>query len=150
MQRNTFSIRQLDLPDSDAVAMISRISRHHFLPYLPDLHSLQEDQAFFRHHVFQQYTVWGAEQNGALVGFCAYKVGWLDHLYLLPDHVGKSIGTALLNKAKAHQDRLQLWVFQQNTRAIDFYQRHGFSLHKETDGAANEEKTPDALYVWRA
>lgn len=40
-------------------------------------------------------------------------------------------------------------VFQRNTRAISFYERNGFRMVKETDGATCEEKLPDALYEWR-
>jgi len=45
-------------------------------------------------------------------------------------------------------DRLELWVFQRNERARAFYRRHGFVLVEETDGAGNEERTPDARYAW--
>ncbi len=41
-----------------------------------------------------------------------------------------------------------LWVFQTNTGAIRFYERHGFELVKLTDGAENMEREPDALYRW--
>jgi len=39
-------------------------------------------------------------------------------------------------------------VFQKNTGAIRFYERHGFRLVKLTDGADNVEREPDALYYW--
>ena len=41
-------------------------------------------------------VVWVAAENQELVGFCAFKEGWVDHLYLLPTHVGRSIGATLL------------------------------------------------------
>ena len=55
----------------------------------------------------------------------------------------------LLEQAKAGADELSLWTFQQNLRARLFYERHGFSVVTETDGADNEEKLPDVLYRWR-
>ena len=39
-------------------------------------------------------------------------------------------------------------MFQKNTGAIRFYERHGFRLVKLTDGADNMEREPDALYAW--
>ena len=42
----------------------------------------------------------------------------------------------------------RLWVFQANAGARRFYERHGLRVVRLTDGAANEEKTPDALYEW--
>jgi hypothetical protein len=44
----------------------------------------------------------------------------------------------------------RLWVFLQNVPARRFYERHGLRLVEETDGSRNEERTPDALYEWRA
>ncbi|HEX5262508.1 MAG TPA: hypothetical protein VFW13_03220, partial [Phenylobacterium sp.] len=55
----------------------------------------------------------------------------------------------LLAKALSYERPMQLWTFQQNTRARKFYEDRGFRLVKLTDGLGNEERTPDALYEWR-
>lgn len=141
--------RQADIADAGAVAAIARQSRSHFMPYLPVLHTAQEDTAFFRDVVFRECAVWIAEDGRVPVGFCAFREGWVDHLYLLPAYVGRSLGETLLNMAKDRHRFLQLWVFQQNTRAISFYLRNGFQKVRETDGSGNEEQLPDALYEWR-
>jgi len=135
--------------DADNVATIARKSQMHFLPYLPDLHTLEEDKSFYRNRVFPECQVWVYEDKQDLVGFCAFKEGWVDHLYLLPTHVGNTLGESLLNKAKENHPFLQLWVFQRNTRAISFYERNGFQKIKETDGSKCEEMLPDALFEWR-
>lgn len=142
-------LRQAALRDADDVAAIARKSRMHFLPYLPDLHTLEGDKKFYRNSVFSECQVWVFEEKQVLVGFCAFKQGWVDHLYLLPTHVGMTLGESLLNKAKESHQFLQLWVFQRNTRAISFYERNGFQKIRETDGSTCEEKLPDALYEWR-
>jgi ribosomal protein S18 acetylase RimI-like enzyme len=54
----------------------------------------------------------------------------------------------LLQRAMKEFPQLQLWVFQKNIEAIKFYERHGFLIVEATDGANNEEKEPDARYVW--
>ena len=142
-------VRQANCKESDAVAIVARQSRKHFLPYLPDLHTLEEYKWFYKNIVFAEDHVWVVEDEGAIVGFCAFKEGWLDHLYFLPSYVGKTLGLELLKKAKETYPCLQLWVFQQNVRAISFYQRHGFVRLRETDGSENEEQVPDALFEWR-
>ena len=53
-------------------------------------------------------------------------------------------------RASSIREGFQLWAFQQNTGARRFYERHGCALVRLTDGADNEEKLPDALYVWPA
>jgi hypothetical protein len=55
----------------------------------------------------------------------------------------------LLQVARRSFDRLQLWTFQRNAPACRFYETIGFVLVRETDGAGNEEKEPDALYLWK-
>lgn len=150
--KNSLIVAEIRLADpsvSEAVARISRDSRQHFLPCLPDLHSFEGDKWFFANRVFKDCQVWVAEKQGQLVGFCAFKAGWLDHLYLLPTHVRQGLGSALLDRAKADEDHSQLWVFQQNTSAIAFYENQGCAKVKETDGQGNEEQTPDALFEWR-
>lgn len=62
----------------------------------------------------------------------------------------KGVGAALLTVAKERRPRgVQLWVFQRNVGARRFYERHGFTLVRLTDGQDNEERVPDALYEWQ-
>lgn len=141
-------IRQADRGDADAVARVFRQSRLFHLPYLPDLHTPEEDRAYLADVVFRKCEVWVATQDEEVVGFCAFRQEWVDHLYLLPKVTGRGIGGMLLGQAKMQSDLLQLWVFQRNLRAIEFYERQGFSRIRETDGSDCEEKLPDALYRW--
>ena len=41
------------------------------------------------------------------------------------------IGTCLLNFIKAKKPKLRLQVYQKNSRAIRFYQKEGFVIHRE-------------------
>jgi len=61
---------------------------------------------------------------------------------------GQGVGTSLLEIAQASHGLLQLWTFQRNAAARRFYEGRGFGLVRETDGSRNEEKEPDALYLW--
>jgi GNAT superfamily N-acetyltransferase len=99
--------------------------------------------------------IWVAERDGRVVGFLAIEHSeandWetLERLYVEPGEQGAGIGTTLLDKAKElRPGGLHLWVFQKNEGARRFYERHGFRLVKLTDGAANMEQEPDALYAW--
>jgi GNAT superfamily N-acetyltransferase len=105
--------------------------------------------------IAEQEEVWVAEANGLLLGFFGIerssRYGWdvLEKLYVAPDEQNQGVGAALLDKAKElRPDGLVLWVFQKNTGARRFYERHGFVLAKLTDGAENMEHEPDALYSW--
>jgi GNAT superfamily N-acetyltransferase len=141
-------LRRLELDDMDSAARVVRTAFDQALPSLAGLHTPEEDQWFFRERVFTTCKVWGAFENTAMVGVLAFREGWIDQLYLLPAAQRRGIGTELLQVAQNTFDRLQLWTFQRNTQARRFYEARGFALVQETDGARNEEKEPDALYLW--
>jgi ribosomal protein S18 acetylase RimI-like enzyme len=117
-------------------------------PFRPDIHTPEEDRAFLG-KLIRNDKVWVAQDGGTIVGFIAYRSGFVDHLYVDLGRQGRGIGTALLQKAMDDEPMLRLWVFQENVAARRFYEGHGFCLLRETDGRDNEEKEPDALLEWR-
>jgi putative acetyltransferase len=142
------SLRRAVLADAGAVARLHRHVTRVSLPYLPELHTPEEDLWFFSERLFQENEVWVAEAEGEIVGYIAFKPGCISHLYIHPDHQGRGLGPELLARALEDGTARELWTFQQNARARRFYETRGFSLVRLTDGADNEEKTPDALYRW--
>jgi GNAT superfamily N-acetyltransferase len=148
MTSSGLSIRQLELADMDAAACVHRTAFDHALPWLAGLHTPEEDRWFYRERVFTGCQVHGAFEGGALTGIIAFRNDWIDQLYVLPEVQGCGIGSELLQVAKRAFDCLQLWTFQRNLRARRFYEARGFAFVEETDGARNEEKEPDARYLW--
>jgi len=141
-------LRQLKLDDMDAAARVVRTAFDQALPSLAGLHTPEEDQWFFRERVFETCEVWGAFDGAAMRGIIAFREGWIDQLYVLPTAQRRGVGKDLLQVAQNAFDRLQLWTFQRNAPARRFYEARGFALIQQTDGARNEEKEPDALYLW--
>jgi GNAT superfamily N-acetyltransferase len=144
-------IRRAAIDESDAIARLLRHVMKTCLPYLPDLHTPAEDRAFVRDRTFARCAVWVAASppSGAMIhGFCAFRDGWVDQLYVDPAFHRQGLGARLLAQAKAAHPALQLWVFQRNLPAIAFYEAQGFHLVRRTDGRDNEEREPDALYAW--
>lgn len=161
-------VRRATAADMPEVAAVFAKSRAESLPFLPQLHTPEEDIEYFSNTVFASHQVFVAVSDDnivdkrnddkrsdderiddpRIVGFIAFDSAWVHHLYLLPDHQNMRLGARLLDLAKEHSSRLQLWVFQKNARALAFYARNGFRVLKETDGAENEEKEPDAILEW--
>ncbi len=141
-------LRPATLDDAPALAAILRIGLQGVLPHLPDLHTPAEDIAYLATQVMPRCTVEVGEEDGSVVGFIAYRPGWIEHLYLLPAFRGRGLGSHLLALARAAHVHLELWTFQRNAGARRFYERHGFHAVRETDGAGNEEREPDVLYAW--
>ena len=141
-------LRKLALTDMDAAALVHRAAFDDALPALAGLHTSAEDRWFFRERVFRTCELWGSFDQFQLRGMIAFREGWIDQLYVLPSAQGRGVGTALLQVAQSSFARLQLWTFQRNTQARRFYQARGFVLVEETEGLRNEEKEPDARYLW--
>ena len=122
-----------------------------YLPVVPDEHV-----ELIANSIRDHDELWVAEDEGRLLGFLGIEhsanleAPVLERLYVEPADQGRGVGTALLDQAKALRPELYLWVFQRNTGAIRFYERHGFRLVKLTDGAENMERGPDALYACRS
>jgi ribosomal protein S18 acetylase RimI-like enzyme len=143
-------VRKGTLDDMPDAALVQVIAMRVNLPYLPTLHTRDEVIGYFFDHVWPNNDVWVAQtEDGLVVGFIARGGGFINHLYILPDFQGSGLGSELLDLAIEGQDELQLWAFQQNTRARRFYEKRGWVAVEETDGQGNQEKTPDVRYAWK-
>lgn len=140
-------IRRARPEESDAIAALYRRTADREWPFLYP-HTPGEDRAFFR-AAFAKGPIWIAEDDRALVGFCAARRGWIDHLYVAHERHGEGVGQALLKQALKGRAHVRLWTFQRNSRSRAFYRRQGFVEALFTDGAANEEKEPDVMLEWR-
>jgi GNAT superfamily N-acetyltransferase len=142
-------LRRATQEDAQAIAIVHRTAMRVSLAFLPELHTAEEDLRFFAERFLPANEVWVTEVEGRVAGYLGFDADWINHLYVLPDVQGQGIGPALLAKALADGRTRRLWTFQRNDRARRFYEARGFVLVELTDGAGNEEKTPDALYEWR-
>jgi GNAT superfamily N-acetyltransferase len=141
-------VRQLALTDMSAAAQVHRIALEYAMPLLVGFHTPDAYLWFYRERVFPTCRVWGRFDGDELSGIIAFSDGWIEQLYVLPSAHGRGIGTELLDVAKDAHERLELWTFQRNAPARRFYEARAFVLVEETDGTRNEEKEPDARYVW--
>lgn len=140
-------IRRAALADAEATAAVFTAS-FASMRFVPKLHSAQEDRAFVRRLIAQK-EVWLATRDGAVLGLACWHAGWLEQLYVDPRRHNEGTGTALLRHVmREHPEGFQLWAFQANTGARRFYERHGRRQVEWTDGARNEEKTPDVRLAW--
>jgi len=122
--------------------------------YLPALHTADETRAFIA-HIARTLEIWVVEHpHRSIAGFAAIRddadAAWLDHLYVHPSAQGQGVGAALLDATKTQRPQgFSLWTFQANAGARRFYEDRGLVCERLTEGRDNEEKLPDALYVWR-
>lgn len=144
------TVRRAELSDVYDVADIQTASRAATMPYLPpQTRSRDEVACWVENIVLVECQVWVAVRGGEVVGFAALEDDMLEHLYLRPDVLRQGLGTRLLDVVRQHSPAgLSLHVFQQNTQARAFYERHGFTVFDLNDGERNMEKLPDMTLRW--
>lgn len=114
----------------------------------PGIHTDDEVRTWLAGRLGQD-EVWVAEADGGLTAYARLHEAWLDDLYVVPNHAGQGIGSALLDVVKAQRpDGICLWVFEMNEPARRFYARHGLVELERTDGSGNEERQPDIRMAW--
>ncbi|GGY10909.1 GNAT family N-acetyltransferase [Streptomyces hiroshimensis] len=143
-------IRHAGPEDAASIARIHRDSRAATMPYLPpQQHTPDEVAWWIREVVLRECRTWVAVRGTETAGYAAVKGEMLEHLYLRPDLRRRGIGTLLLDAVKRHASGgVSLHVFQQNTGARAFYERHGFTVVDTSDGSRNMEALPDMTLRW--
>jgi putative acetyltransferase len=78
-----------------------------------------------------QAAITVAERSGQMVGFVTVdrRTGYLDQIVVAPEAWGSEVGALLIEEARRLSPQgLDLHVNQDNTRAIRFYDKHGFTI----------------------
>jgi GNAT superfamily N-acetyltransferase len=141
-------IIRADAKNAASAADVLLRSRKESIPAIPpSVHSDDGIRAYITDVAVPLREAWVAVEH-AVVGLLVLDDDFINQLYVDPDHQGRGVGAALLDRAKRQRPSgLQLWTFQSNANARRFYERHGFVAVEETDDD-NEERAPDVRYVW--
>ena len=143
-----FVLRDATSGDADEIADVYMAS-FRLLTFLPMLHTLASYRWFIANVILKECAVTVAEDDTGIVAFLAQNGEEIRLLYTRPDRIGVGAGTQLIEAAKrSGVVALELWCFQANARARRFYEARGFRAIGFTDGADNEERTPDVRYRW--
>jgi GNAT superfamily N-acetyltransferase len=140
-------------PDEDAVLGAILSDWIDATPWMPRLHSREEDAAFVAGLIAAGQVVADRDEDGTATGFTARDGALLRALYIAADRRGQGIGRALLAEAQAAVmapgggGRLLAWTFATNAAARRFYARAGFAETGSTPGD-NEEGLPDIRLEW--
>ncbi len=136
-----------DLPALAEVHLAARRAAGEAFP--PGVHADDEVRAWVGGWDLSAYDVWLAASGEQVAGYARCTPTWLDDLYVHPDHQGSGVGTALFELVTSlRPDGFCLWVFESNAPARAFYRGRGCLELERTDGAANEEGSPDIRVAW--
>ena len=143
-----FNLRPATEEDAQAIAEVYFAS-FRLLTFLPKLHTAEEYHRFIANVILKECAVTVVEDDTGIISFLALRGEEVRLLYTRPDRIGLGVGTQLIEAAKSSGvTALELWCFQANARARRFYEARGFHAIRFTDGAENEERTPDVRYRW--
>lgn len=145
------TIRPASPNESAAIADVFLRSWKTLMPDIPIGHTDEQVRSWIANSVMVDKRVFVASENDVVVAMMAISEdgegGWIDHLYVAPEAVGRGVGTALLEHALAIlRAPVWLYTFQSNERARGFYELRGFKAVKFGDGTGNEVGLPDVLY----
>ncbi|MBP3705436.1 MAG: GNAT family N-acetyltransferase [Clostridia bacterium] len=141
-------IRRAGTEDASRIAEIEIFNyRLHFYPIfksdefyfgelqvVPAANALAEDnEALSRTFVYD---------DGVVKGFIRVNGDEVEKLFVEPALQGQHIGEKLLEYAVSEHGAKWLWALEKNTRAIRFYEKHGF---RRTDIRKPEEDTDEYL-----
>jgi ribosomal protein S18 acetylase RimI-like enzyme len=152
-----FVIRRARAADAAAIAEVYIESRRGAARYFPTVHSDDEIRGWIASYLVPNLEVWVAEAAdsgagkiiGGIIGMMALEGEMVEQLYIAPAAQRRGVGDGMLALAMRERPAtLRLWTFQANAPARRFYEARGFRAIELTDGARNEERTPDVLYEW--
>ncbi|MBL1421108.1 MAG: GNAT family N-acetyltransferase [Alphaproteobacteria bacterium] len=136
------------LPEYAAqIVNLWRASKRHALGDYKEVHSTADMLHYLTAVMCLEEAVYLAINDDKLLGFMALKDNWINQLYIDINYLNQGIGSQFMQLAKQKSDGvLQLYCFERNEAACQFYQKHEF---KATEfGTDNEEGLPDILYKW--
>jgi GNAT superfamily N-acetyltransferase len=144
------TLRPATPDDLPGVAELYLAARAAAVPQMPPgIHPPDDVRRWVASWDLVRRELWLAESGERLLGFADVQNDWLESLYVDPLHTGQGIGGALLDLVKGLRPHgFSLWVFQSNAGARRFYIAHGLVELEHTDGAGNEERSPDLRMAW--
>ena len=136
--------------DLAEIAEVHYEARRAAFPAMPAaVHPIDEMREWVGGWDLSADEVWVAEEAGRLLGYARFTPTWLDDLYVRPEHQGRGVGSGLFDLVTGQRpDGFCLWVFESNEPARAFYRSRGCVELERTDGAANEERSPDIRMAW--
>ena len=121
-------IRKLQKEDVSSVLKIwldSNLEAHNFISTDFWFENLQ-----FVETALSQVEVYVCLYNDSIAGFIGLKDDFIEGLFVDSTCRSKGIGKRLLDYVKTDHHFLRLNVYMKNRRAVGFYSRNGFQIHR--------------------
>ena len=118
-------VRSIVEGEISEIARIKLSAQRVSMPYKKFTRSF-EDECDYLQKTLERCAIEVAVASGRIVGFAAFGNGWLEQMFVDPDHYNQGIGTALLDQIRNASNHMKALVDLQNEYAIRFYESRGF------------------------
>ena len=138
-------IREMKKSDVNRVADIwieTNMKAHKFIPAQYWKNNFEQVK-----EMLPQADVYVYDDGQIIQGFIGLNGEYIEGIFVCDGMQSQGIGRFLLNYIKNERTKLQLNVYQKNTRAISFYQKEGFEIQCESMDEATGEK--DYVMIWK-
>ena len=134
---NPFTLRRYTAADEDAAIELWRRTWQHHYPHLNFTERVPGGASVGVPNWCRRRASWSRKTNGEMVGFVTVdpQTMYLDQIVVAPEHWGSASRGAARGGKRLSPRGLELLVNKDNTRAIHFYEKHGFKY-------AGEDKNP--------
>lgn len=133
-------IRKYTDEDKETVVSVWRSASELAHPFLTT-EFLDNETDALRNVYLAFAETWVSEIDGEVVGFIAMIDEQIGGLFVRPDHHGRGLGRALVDKAVSDKGSLVVEVFKENPIGRRFYERYGFHERDEFVHEASGEVT---------
>jgi chorismate mutase/GNAT superfamily N-acetyltransferase len=114
-----------------------------------DVRGPEEVLAWVQNLPARGQEIWVATRDDLVLGFVSLRGSWIPLLFVHPERPGRGVGAALIDLAKGLRPHgFGLRVHAANTRARDFYRRHGLIELESTDGSSYDDRAADLQLAW--
>jgi ribosomal protein S18 acetylase RimI-like enzyme len=148
IKAKTIKLVGYDSKYATAVVTMWRASKENALGRVEN-HSFDDHLYYLNEVLAKDNTIYLAvfEDNETVAGLMATDGVFLNQLYIHTECQREGVGSRLLDLAKTlSSGKLQLYTFEMNSGAQNFFEKHGFKMAGR--GSDNEEQLPDILYEW--
>ena len=138
-------IRKFQISDTEQVMKLwlsGNMEAHSFVPEKYWQSHFKEVQ-----EALQQADVWVYDIDGNVHGFIGLINEYIAGIFVDKNYRSIGIGTQLVNFVKEKYDTLSLNVYQENPRAVAFYQSEGFSVLSE--GIDEDTSKKEYTMFWK-
>ena len=138
-------IRKFQISDTEPVMKLwlsGNMEAHSFVPEKYWQSHFKEVQ-----EALQQADVWVYDIDGNVHGFIGLINEYIAGIFVDKNYRSIGIGTQLVNFVKEKYDTLSLNVYQENPRAVAFYQSEGFSVLSE--GIDEDTSKKEYTMFWK-